>query len=104
MALTQFLFFSTILILNIWCSNNEFLKKPFYDVLIIGAGASGLSAANDLQTKGKNVLILEGRNRIGGRIHTDFDRFGDLIDIGAIHITYYNDSPILELAKKIILL
>jgi monoamine oxidase len=43
------------------------------DVLIIGAGAAGLAAARDLSVKGYNVLVLEARNRIGGRINTHFD-------------------------------
>lgn len=40
------------------------------DVLIIGAGAAGLAAAHDLTRNGKTVLLLEARDRIGGRIHT----------------------------------
>lgn len=43
------------------------------DVLIIGAGAAGLAAARELSVKGLNVLVLEARNRIGGRINTHFD-------------------------------
>ena len=43
------------------------------DVLIIGAGAAGLAAARDLSVKGFNVLVLEARNRLGGRINTHFD-------------------------------
>lgn len=47
------------------------------DVIIIGAGAAGLMAARELSRAGKKVLILEARNRIGGRIlplnESDFD-------------------------------
>jgi monoamine oxidase len=43
------------------------------DVIIIGAGASGLAAANILSAAGSNVVILEGRDRIGGRIETLHD-------------------------------
>ena len=43
------------------------------EVLIIGAGAAGLAAARELSVKGCNVLVLEARNRIGGRINTHFD-------------------------------
>jgi monoamine oxidase len=38
-----------------------------YDALVIGAGFAGLTAARDLAEDGKHVLILEARNRIGGR-------------------------------------
>lgn len=39
-------------------------------VIIIGAGASGLMAALQLSLKGRTVIILEARDRLGGRIHT----------------------------------
>lgn len=42
-----------------------------YDVLIIGAGAAGLAAGRQLHDAGQSVLILESRDRIGGRIWTD---------------------------------
>jgi len=38
-----------------------------YDVIVIGAGYTGLTAARDLTTMGHRVLLLEARDRIGGR-------------------------------------
>jgi monoamine oxidase len=40
------------------------------DVLIIGAGLSGLNAAWNLESQGLKVAVIEGRNRVGGRIYT----------------------------------
>ena len=43
------------------------------DVIILGAGAAGLAAARRLSQAGRTVLVLEARDRIGGRIHTLHD-------------------------------
>ncbi|HEY6140000.1 MAG TPA: NAD(P)/FAD-dependent oxidoreductase [Thermoanaerobaculia bacterium] len=40
------------------------------DVIVIGGGAAGLAATRDLSAAGLDVLLLEGRNRLGGRVHT----------------------------------
>ncbi|MDD9893341.1 MAG: FAD-dependent oxidoreductase, partial [Gammaproteobacteria bacterium] len=37
-----------------------------YDVCVIGAGLSGLTAARELARVGKRVLVLEARDRLGG--------------------------------------
>ena len=42
--------------------------RRIYDIIIVGAGISGLAAADNLIDSGKDVLILEARDRIGGRI------------------------------------
>jgi monoamine oxidase len=52
------------------------------DVLVIGAGAAGLMAARTLAKAGVNVLVLEARDRIGGRIHTITD-LGQTAELGA---------------------
>ncbi len=41
------------------------------DVIVIGAGGAGLTAAKELQAAGISVLVLEARDRIGGRAFTD---------------------------------
>ncbi len=41
------------------------------DVLVIGAGGAGLAAAKELTAGGASVLVLEARDRIGGRAFTD---------------------------------
>ncbi|ULQ56477.1 flavin monoamine oxidase family protein [Flavihumibacter rivuli] len=52
------------------------------DVIIIGAGYSGLSAARDLLDAGKDFLVLEARDRVGGRIHSQALENGTYIDLG----------------------
>jgi phytoene desaturase len=57
------------------------------DVLVIGAGAGGLCAAARLAHEGRRVLVVESRDRVGGRassIHED----GYTINTGAIAIEY----------------
>src|SRR5271167_1111361 len=52
------------------------------DVLVIGAGMAGLTAARALAQAGVRVLVLEAQNRIGGRILTE--RIGEqVIELGA---------------------
>tara|TARA_Y100000389_G_scaffold186868_1_gene207716 strand:- start:2677 stop:3963 length:1287 start_codon:yes stop_codon:yes gene_type:complete len=67
-----------------------------YDVIIIGAGAAGISAAKNLMINGKRVLILEARNRIGGRVHDIVtNEMGD-IHLGASWLHYKGDNHILK--------
>ena len=46
------------------------MKTPSFDVIVIGAGAAGLAASAELVKAGRSVLLLEARDRIGGRIWT----------------------------------
>ena len=43
------------------------------DVLVLGAGIAGLAAAERLAAAGRRVVVVESRDRIGGRIHTVHD-------------------------------
>jgi monoamine oxidase len=70
------------------------------DVLIIGAGMAGLSAAHALRPHGVNVIVLEARNRIGGRIWTESDTLPVPVDLGASFIHHAEDSPLTPFCEK----
>lgn len=53
-----------------------------YDVIIIGAGYAGLTAARNLKRAGKNILLLEARDRVGGRIYTKYLDEKTYVDLG----------------------
>ncbi len=69
------------------------------DVLVLGAGIAGLAAARTLVDEGWNVIILEARDRVGGRMWTD-TTLGVPLDLGASWIHGVNGNPITKLAKQ----
>ena len=70
-----------------------------YDVIIIGAGISGLAAADHLIDNGNDVLILEARDRIGGRIWS-YSWNGVTIEEGANWIHTSVGNPLTEFAEE----
>lgn len=71
------------------------------DVIVIGAGVSGLAAARELANRGRTVTVLEGRDRIGGRIWTSTAWPGVPLDLGASWIHGIDGNPIHRLATDI---
>lgn len=68
------------------------------DVLIIGAGAAGIAAARALTTAGRSVLVLEARDRVGGRAWT-IDTPAGAFDAGASWLHSGQTNPLTPLAQ-----
>ena len=68
-------------------------------VVVVGAGMAGLGAARTLRDRGFEVVLLEARERTGGRVWT-VERFGTKIDLGASWIHDSRGNPLTEVARK----
>ncbi|KAL7623239.1 hypothetical protein AAE478_006920 [Parahypoxylon ruwenzoriense] len=73
-------------------------RKPH--VAVVGAGFSGLRCTDVLLQHGFEVTLIEGRNRLGGRVYQSKLPSGHLVDAGPNWIHGTNDNPILDLAKE----
>ena len=59
--------------------------RPAHTV-VIGAGYAGLTAARRLNQGGKSVVVLEARERVGGRVHSVQTNSGAIVDMGGTFI------------------
>ncbi|XP_047166183.1 polyamine oxidase 2-like isoform X1 [Vigna umbellata] len=64
------------------CYGNSKQEGRSPSVIIVGGGMAGIAAARALHDASFQVVLLESRERIGGRIHTDYT-FGFPVDLGA---------------------
>ncbi|KJQ53130.1 flavin monoamine oxidase family protein [Microbacterium sp. SA39] len=71
-----------------------------FDTIVIGAGMSGLTTARMLVDAGRNVLVLEARDRIGGRMHSD-RAAGFPVDRGASWVHGIDGSPLWDLVQAL---
>ena len=69
------------------------------DVAIVGAGAAGIGAARRLAASGLSVLVLEAKDRPGGRAHTLTGRSGTGIDLGCGWLHSADQNPWTPLAE-----
>jgi monoamine oxidase len=70
------------------------------DVIVIGAGIAGLAAAKELERAGKSYLVLEARDRVGGRAFTESKTFGVPHDHGAAWFHETRTNSVAKLARK----
>lgn len=68
------------------------------DVVVVGAGAAGIGAAQELRRLGKTALVLEARERVGGRVYTN-RTLGDPWEAGALYIHWSDTNPWTQLAR-----
>lgn len=73
--------------------------RPVERVVVVGAGIAGLTVANALRQANVDCVVLEGRDRIGGRLHT-VDLNGWPVDMGGSWIHTPVGNPLRRLADQ----
>ena len=58
------------------------MERISVDVAVIGAGLAGLITARDLVAAGKEVIVLEARDRVGGRVRNGHLADGTVVEVG----------------------
>jgi flavin-dependent amine oxidoreductase len=76
------------------------LARPGERVVVVGAGMAGLAAARALAEVGRDVLVLEARDRVGGRLHTVPLGTGVVADLGGAWLQHYDVNPLAQLAAQ----
>lgn len=71
-----------------------------YDVIIIGAGTAGCTAARQLSEQGKKVLIVEKKNHIAGNCYDAKDEHGVLIHVYGPHIFHTSREKVYEFLSR----
>ena len=71
------------------------------DVAIIGAGAAGLGAANALKDSGLSVIVLEARDRVGGRAYTIQAAPDVVFDVGCGWLHSADENTFVPIAEQL---
>jgi monoamine oxidase len=71
------------------------------DVAIIGAGAAGLGAAHALRDSGRSFIVLEARERVGGRGHTVMAAPDVVFDMGCGWLHSADENSFVKIAERL---
>ena len=71
------------------------------EVAIIGAGAAGLGAAHALRNSGLSTIVLEARNRVGGRAHTIMAALDIAFDLGCGWLHSADKNRFVQIAEQL---
>ena len=78
------------------------LHRVEWDVIVVGAGLSGLQAAMDCQKAGLSCLVLEAQDRVGGKtLSVPGEKGRGVVDLGAAFVNDTNQSKVAALAKRL---
>lgn len=80
-------------------AQNHSIDGQRVDVVIVGAGFAGLTAADQLVERGHSVLVVDGRDRVGGRSYSD-EIAGVTVDLGATWVAERH-TAVRELMEKL---
>ena len=79
-------------------SNNKIFN---YEVVIVGAGISGISAAKIFEDNNISYIVIEANNRLGGRAKKAPETFGHWFDLGCSYLHEGEINPFRTIAKSL---
>jgi monoamine oxidase len=90
---------------GVYARKREPARKEGERIVVIGAGWAGLTVARQLRSFGYDVVVLEGRDEVGGRCRSDtsFDVVGNggAVDLGASIVTGTEGNPLTWLIRQL---
>jgi len=85
---------------RMWIPGRSHSTKP-KSIVVVGAGLAGLTVARQLQYFGHTVIVVEARERTGGRVFTDHSFDGAPVDLGAMLVTGAIAHPAMMISKQL---
>lgn len=75
--------------------------EKLYDAIVVGAGLSGLAAARDITAAGLSCLVIEARDRVGGKtLSVPMSKTGSMAELGGAWLNDTTETRMIGLARK----